>query len=196
MSVTAMHAVCNNPLFCVNYKLERVNRTTTQCVFGNTAANCPVRGISWDLLGLSKAKVDTIEAAIAHSTDATGPQVLVRGSFKSFIEFTMFQPTEVWVAQRSGGSTDGTFVRIFDRGIRCITAPCPQFAEGRLNSTRTAVIDGIDFGVSAEDSLQQRTYDATSKPDGVIIVGDRTTRAVQSYSEKYRSVQQVFLRLN
>ena len=187
MQVNAMHAVCANPLFCANYKLARVNRSTTKCVFGDYAASCAVRDISWDALGLSKAKVTMIENAIEHG------QVLVRGEFKSFVEFTMFQPTEVWVGQRSGGSNDGTFVRIFDRGIRCITAPCPQFSEGRLNSTRDAVIDGIDFGVSAEDSLQERTYDATSKPDGVIVVGDRTTRTVHSYSEKFRSVHQVYL---
>src|SRR5262249_37586357 len=140
---------------------------------------------------LSATKQKQIDAALAE----TGTKVLVRGTFKNFVEFTALEPTEVWVAQRSGGDESGTFVRIFDRGIRCITAPCPQFSEGRLNSTRDAVIDGIDFGTSAEDSLQERVYDATTKPDGVIVVGDRTQRSAVSFVEHFRSVNNVFLRV-
>jgi hypothetical protein len=192
MAVQPTQAVCANPLFCENYTLARVNRTTTQCWGGGYSDSCPVHDINWSNLNLSDAKVATIEAAIAHQTKQSGPQVLVRGTFKSFVEFVAFQPTEVWIAQRTNGNGNGTFVRIVDRGIRCITAPCPQFSEGRLNSTRDAVIDGFDYGTSAEDALQERVYTATTS-GGAIVVGDRTTRTVGSYSEKYRSVNQVFL---
>jgi hypothetical protein len=192
MAVTP--TTCSGPqIWCSQFELSRVNRSTTQCWGGGFAASCPVHDIDWAKLGLSDSKIKTITSAIANKTG--GAKVLVRGEFKNFVEFTAFEPSEVWVAQRSGGSDDGTFVRIFDRGIRCITAPCPQFSEGRLNSTRDAVIDGIDFGVSAEDSLQERTYDATTKPDGVIVVGNRTNRSAVSYVEHFRSVNNVFLRV-
>jgi uncharacterized protein DUF6748 len=193
MAVTPTQAVCSSPLFCVNYNVARVNRSTTQCWGGSYADHCGLHGINWDALNLSAATKDKLEAAISHTTSSTGPQVLVRGTFKNFVEFTELEPTEVWIAQRTGNHADGTFVRIFDRGIRCITAPCPQFEEGRLNSTREMAIDGIDFGTSAEDSLQENVYDATTKPDGVIILGDRTTRSAVSFVEKLRSVNQVFL---
>jgi len=192
LAVEPTQAVCANPLFCQNYKLSRVNRTTTQCWGGSYADHCSVHDINWSNLNLSQAKVTKIEDAIAHETKQSGPQVLVRGTFKSFVEFVAFEPTEVWIAQRGNGNGNGTFVRIVDRGIRCITAPCPQFAEGRLNSTRDAVIDGIDYGTSAEDALQERVYEATTN-GGAIVVGDRTTRSVNNFSEKYRSVNQVFL---
>jgi hypothetical protein len=192
MAVTP--TTCSGPqIWCSQFELARVNRSTTQCWGGGYAASCPVHSINWDALNLSASKVKTITDAIANKTGGT--KVLVRGTFKNFVEFTALEPTEVWVAQRSGGSDNGTFVRIFDRGIKCITAPCPQFSEGRLNSTRTAVIDGIDFGNSAEDALQQRAYDATSKPDGVIVVGDRTDRNEVSFTEHMRSVNNVFLRV-
>jgi hypothetical protein len=192
MSVTKTECT-GNPLWCSNFEVARVNRTTTQCWGGNTLASCKVHDVDWAALHLSASKQKQIDDALA--TSKGGVKVLVRGSFKNFVEFTALEPTEVWVAQRSGGSDTGTFVRIFDRGIRCITAPCPQFSEGRLNSTRDAVIDGIDFGTSAEDSLQERTYDATSKPDGVIVVGERTNRSAVSYVEKLRTTNNVFLRV-
>lgn len=193
LAVTPTHAVCTSPLFCVNYSVARVNRSTTQCWGGSYAASCRIHDINWANLGLSPSKITKLEAAIDSTTDATGPQVLVRGELKNFVEFTELEPTEVWIAQRTGGKADGTFVRIFDRGIRCITAPCPQFEEGRLNSTREMAIDGLDYGNSAEDALQERVYDATTKPTGAIVVGDRSTRSAGSFVEKLRTVNQVFL---
>ena len=190
MSVTP--TTCSGPvIWCSQYTLARVNRTTTPCFGGSTAANCPVHDIDWAAMNLSQTTIDSLTKAIGKASDSN-VQVLVRGSFKSFVEFTSFEPTEVWLAQRDGGKSTGTFVRIFDRGIKCITAPCPQFSEGRLNSTRAMNIDGFDFnGVS--DALEGDIYDATSKGSGVIVVGDRTTRSAVSFVEELRTVNQAFL---
>lgn len=191
-----MHITCEN-IWCPRFELERANRTTTTCIGGGPQASCKVHDVDWQALGLSQTKINQIGTALEReASDPTrGTQVLVRGTYKSFVEFTNFEPTEVWLAQRTAGNSKGTFVRIFDRGIRCVTAPCPQFEEGRLNSTRQDTIGGFDFGVSADDSLQERVYDATSKPDGVIVVGDRTTRTAGSYVEELRSVNQAYLRI-
>ncbi len=101
-----------------------------------------------------------------------------------------FEPTEVWLAAKAKGSTDGTFVRVFDRGVRCIAAPCPQYEEGRLNSSREMPIDGVDF--ADDDSLQDKVYEQTTQPDGVIVVGERTTRGSGRLAEKLRTADQVF----
>jgi hypothetical protein len=195
LAVHAATKACSNPLFCAQYALERVNRTTTKCFDGNYHATCGVRSINWSKLHLSQAKVDKIEAAIeAEANDAhLGTQVLVRGSYKVYVDVTAFEASEVWLAQRAHGSDDGTFVRIFDRGIKCITAPCPQFEEGKLNSTREMAIDGFDYGTSAEDALQERIYEATSQPDGAIVVGSRTTRGSGIHRENLRTVAQAYL---
>jgi hypothetical protein len=190
ISVTGGAGSCHNILFCPNYSLTRANRTTIKCNDGAFHDHCGVHAISWESMGLSQTKVDKIEAAIkAEATDPSiGTQILVKGDYKIFVDFLAYVPTEVWIAQRSGGNSNGTFVKIFDRGIRCITAPCPQFEEDRLNSVKQATIDSLDWGDSAEDALQERAYEATSH-GGIIVAGSRTYAG----REKMRSMDQVYL---
>ena len=186
---------CKNPLTCVSYELTRPNRSTIQCNDGAYHDECGVKAIAWDKAGLTSKQQQTVEAAIeAEAHDPSiGVQVLVKGQYRIYVDFLAFEPTEVWLAAKANGSTNGTFVRVFDRGIRCITAPCPQYEEGRLNSSREMAIDGIDFGTDTSDSLQSKVYDATTAANGVILVGDRTTRSAVSFTEKLRTADQVFL---
>ena len=183
---------CGNPIVCTPYRLTRVNRSSMMCNDNQLHASCKVKAVSFSKF--SQATQNKIAAAIEAETSgsATGVQVLVRGNFKIYVDFLAFEATDVWLAQRPDGDSTGTFVRIFDRGIRCITAPCPQFEEGRLNSSRSMTIDGIDFG-DATTALQNKIYDATTKADGVIVVGDRTMRSAVSFVEKMRTVGQAYL---
>lgn len=184
---------CKNPLTCVSYELSRPNRSTIKCNDGAYHDQCGVKAIAWDNAGLTDKQQQTVEAAIEREAQdpSVGIQVLVKGDYRIDVDFLAFVPTEVWLAAKANGSTDGTFVRVFDRGIRCITAPCPQYEEGRLNSSREMPIDGIDFG--DDDSLQDKVYEATTEADGVILVGDRTTRGSGRLAEKLRTADQVFL---
>jgi hypothetical protein len=188
---------CKSPLTCISYELSRPNRSTIKCNDGAYHDQCGVKDVVWDKAGLTQKQQDQVEAAIEREAQdpSLGVQVLVKGDFKIYVDFLAFEPTEVWLAQKATGSTDGTFVRVFDRGIRCITAPCPVYEEGRLNSSRQMNIDGIDFGDSAEDALQETVYDATTKADGVILAGERTTRGAGTLAEKLRTADQVFLPL-
>jgi len=187
---------CNNPLTCVSYELTRPNRSTIKCNDGEYHDQCAVKAVSWTSAGLTQAQADKVEAAIEREAmdPSLGVQVLVKGDFKIYVDFLAFVPTEVWLAQKADGNTSGTFVRVFDRGVRCITAPCPTFEEGRLNSSRQMNIDGIDFG-DTSDSLQEKAYTATTSPDGVILAGERTDRSAVSFVEELRTADQVFLRL-
>ena len=185
---------CHNPLTCISYELTRPNRTTIQCNDGKYHDQCGVKSINWDKAGLTTKQQQTVEDAIEREAQdpSIGVQVLVKGQFKIYVDFLAFEPSEVWVAAKSNGSTPDadTFVRVFDRGIRCITAPCPTYEEGRLNSSRSMPIDGIDFG--GDDSLQDKVYEQTTQPAGVILVGERTTRSAVSFVEKLRTADQVF----
>jgi len=147
------------------FRLSRPNRSTIKCNDGEYHDACGVQAIAWDKL-LTKAQMTKVEAAIERQAKdpSLGVQVLVKGEYKVYGDFVAFEPTEVWLAQKTDGNTDGTFVRLFDRGIRCITAPCPQYEEGRLNSSRQMNIDGIDFG-DTSDSLQEKIYTATTSPE-------------------------------
>lgn len=186
---------CHNPLTCIQYNLTRPNRASIQCNDGQYHDQCGVKQVVWSKAGLTDDQAATVQAAIdreAHDP-SLGVQVLVKGSYKIYVDFLAFEPSEVWLAQLPTGSDSGTFVRVFDRGIRCITAPCPQFEEGRLNSSREMVIDAIDYPAQLQDGVQEKVYEATTSEDGVIIAGDRTTRTAGRYVEKLRSINQVYL---
>lgn len=187
------NAVVANPLFGAVYELSRANRTTTMCNDGQYHAQCDVHAISWESLGLAQSKIDPIEAALQREIDdpSVGTQIIVKGSYKIYVDFLAFEPTEIWMAQLASGNDAGTFVQVFDRGIRCITAPCPTYEEDKLNSTKTANIEDLDFG-DASDSLQARVYDAATS-SGAIVVGNRETRSAVSFVDTLRSVNQVYL---
>lgn len=183
---------CKNPLTCASYELSRPNRSTIKCNDGQYHDRCGVKAVAWDKAGLTEKQQQSVEAAIEREAQdpSVGVQVLVKGAYKVDVDFLAFEPTEVWLAAKAKGSTSGTFVRVFDRGIRCIAAPCPQYEEGRLDSSREMPIDGLDF--ADDDSLQDKVYEQTTQPDGVILVGERTTRSGGRFVEKLRTADQAF----
>jgi hypothetical protein len=183
-----------NPLIGTNYTLERTNRTTIKCNDNQYHANCGVHAISWESLGLSQTKVDQIEKALDDELAGTktGTQVLVKGSFKIYVDFLAFEPSEIWLAQLPDGDDSGTFVQVFDNNIRCITAPCPTIEEDKLNSSKTANTEGLAWASDASSSLQQRASSAVGTT-GAIVAGDRVTRSAVSFVNTLRSVNQVYL---
>jgi hypothetical protein len=195
----AVHKVANvtNPLFGVAYNVQRANRSTTMCQDQAYHAQCGVHAMMWESMGLSQTQVDKIEAALQREIDdpSVGTQVIVKGSYKILVDFSGFEPTEVWLAQLDGGNDSGTFVQVFDYHPTCkpIMA-CPQLQEFKLNSTKQADIEELDFG-SASDSIQNKVADATSA-NGAIVVGDRETRSLVDFINTLRSVNQVYLPIN
>lgn len=185
---------CTTEVTCARYELSRPNRSTMKCTDGQYHEQCSTHAMSWSRAGLTPAKIQKVEAAIARQAQepSLGVQVLVKGGYTNDIDFLAFEPTEVWLAQRADGTASGTFVRIFDNKVRCITAPCPQFEEGRLNSSRTAATAGFDFDPDVSDALKDRVYGATGTADGVIVVGTRT-RTRSGLTELLRTVNQIYL---
>ena len=186
-------------LNCVQYRVTRANRSTVGCFDGIYRTSCEFQAVAWDTMKLAQDKVDAVEAAIQREAEdpTIGTQVLVRGTWKNYVEMTAFVPTEVWIAGKANGDDSGTFVRIVDKNIRCITAPCPTFEEGRLSSSRSMLISGLDFGITAknsiEDAFEARVYDALETAEGAIVVGNRSTTGSGYKLERYRTVGQVYL---
>src|SRR5262249_50631788 len=144
----AMDTACANITVCSRYSMSRANRTTTKCNDGQYHDSCGVHAISWESMGLSQTQVDKIESLLQDELAGTktGTQVLIRGHYKIFVDFLAFVPSEVWVAQLSGGNTAGTFVQEFSRPIACLPErACPAYEEDKLNSTKTVFTEGLDF---------------------------------------------------
>src|SRR5215813_4561787 len=194
---------CNGDGSCTHIEFDRANRSTMTCADGALHATCTARTMDADKLNLSASKSDAVASALQRQAEdpTMGTQVLVRGTFVHGtnplypdVDWVTFSATEVWLAQKADGSTDGTFVRLNDNGVRCVTSPCPTIHEGRLNSSRGMDIDGIDWGDSADDALQEHVYDALTTPDGAIVVGTRTYGELGT-SDKLRTTNQVYLRV-
>jgi hypothetical protein len=191
---------CNGAGTCTHIEFDRANRSTMTCADGTSHATCTARTFDMSSLPLSASKLDAVTNALQRQAEdpSLDTQVLVRGVFVHGTnptqdgDWVTFAPTEIWLAQKAYGTTDGTFVRLNDNNIRCITSPCPTIHEGRLNSSRGMDIDGIDFG--DDDALQDAVDGALSTTDGVIVVGNRTY-GEQGSSDKLRTTNQVYLRV-
>lgn len=190
---------CENPLTCTPYTLRRANRSTIKCNDGEYHASCTVKALEWDTAGLSSDQADRVEAALQRSAEdpSLGVQVLVKGTFKIYVDFLAFEPTEVWLAQLPSGASKGTFVQVFDNEtlLPCQPErPCAQYTEYKLNSSKTAAIEALDFGSDASDALQDKVADATASA-GAIVVGGRETQSRVDYVDTLRAVDQVYLPL-
>jgi hypothetical protein len=169
----------------------------TTCYGNSSAAQCAVHAVTWENAGLSADDVKSVEDALDFelSTDIVpGAEVLVRGSFQSDVDFVVFQPKEVWLAQDPNGTSingtkSGTFVQVFATHDECIKAPCPQYLEAKLNSTRTDSLDGLDFGNNSGEDTYVGAVDAQADTQqGVIVVGEYETQS----ENKLRTVDQSY----
>jgi hypothetical protein len=186
--------------------LARANRSTTKCADGTTAASCDVRALDLSKLGLSSDQLETatrqLEASAADPS--LGAQLLVRGRYVEDASLrdpdaggVTFEVSELWTAQIPGGTLDGTFVMVHDNGRRCITAPCADLTEARVNSVRAMAIHGLDWswGVPQDEALRDRVTEAAFEPEGLIVTGFRTHGTVAGQQTTLRTPEQVFLRV-
>ncbi len=201
---------CNGAGSCTHVTLTRANRTTTMCADGAYRASCDVRYLDFSQLGLSSSQVDDVMTKLqASANDPTiGAQLLVRGKYihgtnpiYPNVDWVTFQVTELWTAQMADGAVDGTFVMVRDNGRRCIDAPCHSLNEARLNSTRNADIDGLDWPdayqkeVTSPGWLPNQVDAAYENADGVIVIGDRSTGTLMNLPTMLRTVNQVYLQV-
>src|SRR5882724_7927852 len=150
---------CISPL-CGGYFVKRVNMSSTRCANGRFMSECYVAGIDWH---------GQPETDIAH--------LLVRGSIvtKRYGEFGNLGELRVSEAWMSMGNNQpvGTFYLVRDRGIRCITFPCPTHHEAKLNSSFSRNIAGVNLErAGLGDNNAPVVNAAMTGPDGVIVTGN------------------------
>jgi hypothetical protein len=193
---------CAFPM-CGGDYLERLNRTTTVCHDGKSAARCYTPELDWSESGLKEEIQGLLDGASAQSTLTGSAKAIVRGRFARYgtakggvvREMGRFIVTEAWIAQGTG-AVDGVFVKIKDNGRRCITAPCASTDEAALNTSRTASIAEVDFAEAnlGDDELANLS-ERMAQPSGLIIAGDRYSFKIQGRSGKGRTATNVFAKL-
>jgi hypothetical protein len=199
---------CNGAGSCTHLQLARTNRSTMTCADGSAAATCDARTFDLSSMAQSPDQSGAGTAALQASANDGTPHVIVRGDFVHGtnplypdVDWVTFAPTEIWISQMDGAVMEGLFVLVQDNGLRCFEPPCAAYTEYKLNSTRSATIDGLDWGpdqpvVTSPGALSNRVATAIANGQGAIVVGDRTTGTIMGLPEQLRSVNQVWLQLN
>lgn len=150
---------CVSPL-CGGYFVKRVNMSSTRCANGRFMSECYVAGIDWN----GQPQTD-----IAH--------LLVRGSivakrYGKFGNLGELRVSESWMTI-SNNQPVGTYYLVRDRGVRCITFPCPTHHEAKLNSSFSRNIAGVNLeGAGLGENNAPIAYAAMTGPDGVIVTGN------------------------
>src|SRR4051812_30875346 len=127
---------CVSPL-CGGSWVKRVNFSTTKCADGQYAAECYVAETDLTGLGLSDAELGGL-----NKYQAVLRGSIVKRTYGPFGKLGAFKASEAWAPANSTAPT-GTFYKVTDLGIRCITFPCLSTHEAKLNSTTSANIAGF-----------------------------------------------------
>jgi len=149
---------CVSPL-CGGYFVKRVNMSSTRCANGRFMSECYVAGIDWH---------GQPETDIAH--------LLVRGSivarrYGQFGSLGELRVSESWMSS-SEKQPVGTYYLVHDRGVRCITFPCPTHHEAKLNSSFGRNIAGVNLeGAGLGENNVSVVNAAMTGPEGVIATG-------------------------
>ena len=150
---------CVSPL-CGGYFVKRVNRTNTVCADGRVMNECYVAEINWN-----------------GNPEADSADFVVRGNigrkrFGHFGNLGELRVSESWMPMGNNRAL-GTFYRVRDRGVRCITHPCPTHLEAKLNSPSSQNIAGVNLEAAnlGEQNAASVTQ-AMTGPQGVIVTGE------------------------
>jgi hypothetical protein len=154
---------CAYPM-CGGWFVERVNHAKTRCSDGTMQTECHVVDLDLGALGLSDE-----EAAKFDETYAQGFG-LVRGDIQSVDNADTLIATEAWVAM-AASQPSGTFYRVEDTGVKCITTPCPSFHEYKLDSKVNASLAEIDLAASGANDKQVEAGFEALFTSGILVAG-------------------------
>ena len=150
---------CVSPM-CGGYFVKRVNMSTARCANGRYMDQSYVAEIVWN----GQAKVDAGKALLRGN--------VIAKTYDRFGNLGAFSVTESWQAVADSQPT-GTSYLVRDRGLRCITYPCPTHHEAKLNSTFSLNIAGVDLsGASLGANNAAVVEAAMTGPDAAIITGN------------------------
>ena len=149
---------CMFPL-CGGYFVKRVNQSWTRCANGRRASECYVAEIDWQ----GQPEIDPGKALLRGD--------IIARRFPRFGNPGALRVSESWQGPSEKSAT-GTFYRVRDRGVRCITHPCVSHSAAKVGFTLTRNIAGVDLAAAgASGELISEAAAAMTEPEGVIVAG-------------------------
>ncbi len=161
---------CVSPL-CGGFYVKRVNVAKTRCADGSLQAECYVSSIELKNIGLSSREEADFRVAVE-----SGMAIIKARAYKrSFHGWTLgtLKANEGWLGA-TGSTPDGTFFRIADNGIRCITTPCWSTSAFALNGNDEHTLIGATLdqtATPADQATLDRAVESIGTPDGLLVAG-------------------------
>ena len=153
---------CASPM-CGGFFVKQVNRTRTRCADGRNQRECYVAEINWNRQPSGEAQSMLLRGE------------LTQRRFPQFGRLGVFRVTEAWRAA-SERTPQGTFFRVRDLGIRCITHPCLTHQEERLNAYSQRKIAGVELnGAGASEQTITEAHSAMTGAEGILVAGTHAT---------------------
>ena len=150
---------CPSPM-CGGFFIKRVNHSRTRCANGRSMAECYVAEINWN----GQPPVESGHTLLRGE--------LSQRRYRRLGQFGVLRVTETWRAM-SERRPQGTFFRVKDLGIRCITYPCMSYQEERLNSHARRTIAGIELdGAHASSEAVAEAGKAMTTAQGILVAGN------------------------
>lgn len=189
---------CVSPV-CGGLFVKRVNQAKTRCADGSLQDDCYVSSIQLTGIGLSAREESDLLAKVA-SGGALVKAKTYRTKFNG-ISIGTLKASEGWVGA-TGSTPDGTFYRIADNGIRCITAPCPSTSAYTLNdndSHNLVKVELTSTATPADQASLDAAGEAIGTKDGILIAGGiATPRCLPGAAScgPFASATELYLRVN
>ncbi|MBK9072752.1 MAG: hypothetical protein IPL79_17385 [Myxococcales bacterium] len=192
LSISNDYRKCVSPL-CGGVFAKRTNYAKVRCD-GAWRKECYLADLDF-----SAASVPPGYDLLSVRQAVENGNVLLRGTIVKATEgaaagLNVLLVSEVWLSATQAAG-EGVFVSITPSGIYCISAPCPNFHERRVNSTLSATIADIDFAPSGATDEQIGAAIGEAFTTGLIVVGYRYTVYANGASAKGRTATQFFTQL-
>jgi hypothetical protein len=164
--------LCPSPR-CGGLWVRLVNRSRTACGDGSVQRECYVAVVHLSSLRLGERKTIRLAQLV------TAGRALVRGKLvpEGIEDFTLdgLAVSEIWPASSSARKPTGTFRKLTDNGVRCVTAPCFSIHAATLNRPGQSEVSDVDLAGTGAPEAERRSALALI-PKGRLIASGRIVR--------------------
>ncbi len=161
---------CISPL-CGGFFVKRVNDAKTTCADGSRQDECYVPELQLSGIGLSTREEEEFRGAV-ESGKALIKARMYRFKFNA-ITLGRLKASEGWLGA-TGSTPEGTFFRVADNGIRCITTPCPTTTAYGLNSAEDHNVIRVNLNTTAtpaDPETLARASNLIGTKEGILVAG-------------------------
>jgi hypothetical protein len=161
--------LCISPV-CGGLWVSRVNARKTACGDGVAKRTCYAAEADLSRTQTGKKERVRLKQQIAEGRALVRGR-LVRGRVDGFPRLDALVVTEVWTVSTSSNRARGTFYKLRDRGIRCVTTPCFSIHAAVLNSGRHLDISDVDLTPTRVDAVELGRAMKQIGSRGLVVAG-------------------------